>query len=129
MEYSTQIRVRYAETDQMGVAHHSNYAVWMELARVEFMRELNMDYREVEAQGIYLMLTRLDVRYRRAARFDDVVKITVKVAEVKSRTMAFDYLLTSETGETIATGTTEHVATDRSYRLVRIPENLLKSMT
>lgn len=129
MEYRTQIRVRYAETDQMGVAHHSNYAVWLELARVEFMRELNMDYRQVEAEGIYLMLTRLDVRYRKAAKFDDLITIQVKVAEVKSRTMAFEYLLTSETGETIATGITEHVATDKSYRLVRIPEALLKHMT
>ncbi|GGJ19178.1 acyl-CoA thioesterase [Deinococcus roseus] len=128
MEYSTHIRVRYAETDQMGVAHHSNYAVWMELARVEFMRELQMDYREVEKQGIYLMLTRLDVRFRRAARFDDVVHIKVVVSEVKSRTMAFDYLLTSEAGETVATGTTEHIATDKNYRPVRIPDNLLASM-
>lgn len=129
MEYRTQIRVRYAETDQMGVAHHSNYAVWLELARVEFMREMNMDYRQVESEGIYLMLTRLDVRYRKAAKFDDVIHILVKVAEVKSRTMSFEYLLTSETGETIATGITEHVATDKSYRLVRIPEALLRHMT
>lgn len=129
MEYTTHIRVRYAETDQMGVAHHSNYAVWMELSRVEFMRELDMDYKTVEENGVYLMLTRLDVQYRKAARFDDLIQIHVKVAEVKSRTMAFTYTLTNEKGETVALARTEHVATDKNYRLVRIPENLLSRMT
>ena len=76
-----ELRVRFAETDQMGVAHHATYAVWLEAARVEWLRDLGLSYRDLDAQGVSLAVTGLDVRYRRAVRFDDRLRIDVALEE------------------------------------------------
>ncbi|MBB6096646.1 acyl-CoA thioester hydrolase [Deinobacterium chartae] len=125
-QHITALRVRYAETDQMGVVHHSNYAVWFEMARVEFMEALGLSYREVERRGVYLMLSGLEVKYRRAARFDDRLEVRVWVEDLRSRKARFAYEVTRQgSGEVIATGATEHIATDFEYRLVSMPQDLL----
>lgn len=120
----TVIRVRYAETDAMGVVHHATYPVWFEVARTDLMHHLGLPYREVEARGYYLMLSGLNVEYRRAARYDDELRIVARLSSVRSRTMTFTYeVLRGE--ELLATGETRHIATDQSYRPARLPDDVL----
>lgn len=125
----TVIRVRYAETDMMGVVHHATYPVWFEVGRTELMERLGLPYTEVEARGYYLMLSGLNVEYRRAARYGDTLHLCTRLAELRSRTMTFTYEVTrrSEGGsELLATGETRHIATDRTYRSARLPDDVLR---
>jgi len=116
--------VRYAETDMMGVAHHSNYPVWFEVGRTELMHALGLPYKEVEARGYFLMLSGLSVEYRRAARYDDHLTLTTVLTALRSRTLSFGYRVTRGE-ELLATGETRHIATDRSYRPARLPDDVL----
>jgi acyl-CoA thioester hydrolase len=118
-------RVRFAETDQMGVAHHAAYVVWLEAARVEWMRERGLSYRELEEQGISMAVSALSLRYRRAARFDDRIAIDARLVAIRSRYGRYRYRLVGEDGALLAEATTEHVATDRRGRAVRLPERWL----
>jgi acyl-CoA thioester hydrolase len=116
-------RVRYAETDQMGVVHHSVYAVWFEAARSAFSRAVGLAYVEWERRGVLLMVSDLACRFRRPARYDDEVTIGVQVAEVASRRVVFQYCVTGPGGELLATGETRHLVVDRtSGRPMVIPE-------
>lgn len=118
------IHVRYAETDMMGVVHHSNYPVWFEVGRTELMHALGLPYREIEARGYFLMLSGLGVEYRRAARYDDHLTLSTGLTALRSRTLSFGYrLLRGE--ELLATGETRHIATDRQYRPARLPDDVL----
>lgn len=123
-ESRSELRVRYAETDAMGVAHHANYPVWFEVGRSDLMRELGLPYSEVEARGYFLMLSGLNVDYRRAARYDDSLTLLTRVGALRSRTVTFRYaLLRGE--ELLATGETRHIATDRQYRPARLPGDVV----
>lgn len=132
-ESRSEIRVRYAETDAMGVAHHATYPVWFEVGRTDLMHGLGLPYAEVEARGYYLMLSGLNVEYRRAARYDDHLTLITRAASVRSRTLTFTYEVrrrTPEGGEELlATGETRHIATDRSYRPARLPEDVLGKLS
>ncbi|EYB67334.1 4-hydroxybenzoyl-CoA thioesterase [Deinococcus phoenicis] len=132
-EQRSLIRVRYAETDAMGVAHHAGYPVWFEVGRGDLMHALGLPYAQVEARGYYLMLSGLSVEYRRAARYDDHLTLVTRVGSVRSRTLTFTYELwrpTPEGGEELlATGETRHIATDQSYRPARLPEDVLTLLT
>ncbi|GMA16722.1 acyl-CoA thioesterase [Deinococcus metallilatus] len=124
LESRSDLRVRYAETDAMGVAHHANYPVWFEVGRGDLMHRLGLPYAEVEARGYYLMLSGLNVEYRRAARYDDHLTLITRVGSVRSRTLTFSYELWRGE-ELLATGETRHIATDKSYRPARLPEDVL----
>ncbi|MDR9391010.1 MAG: thioesterase family protein [Trueperaceae bacterium] len=119
------LRVRFAETDAMGVAHHGAYAPWLEAARVEWMRERGLRYRDLEAEGISMAVAHLDVRYRRAAHFDDELRIDTTLTTLRSRFATFAYRIVVADGEDadapVATATTAHVPTDRTGRAVRVP--------
>lgn len=116
------LRVRFAETDQMGVAHHATYAVWLEAARVEWLRDLGLSYRDLDAQGVSLAVTGLDVRYRRAVRFDDRLRVDVVLEEARPRRLRFGYrIVRTEDGALVAEATTWHVPTDRSGAAMRLP--------
>nr|WP_253582321.1 thioesterase family protein [Deinococcus sp. HSC-46F16] len=108
----------------MGVAHHANYPVWFEVGRSDLMRDLGLPYAEVEARGYYLMLSGLNVEYRRAARYDEELTLVTRVGAVRSRTMTFTYQLWHE-GTLLATGETRHIATDKTYRPARLPEDVM----
>ena len=118
----TLLRVRFAETDQMGVAHHGAYAAWLEVARVEWLRERGHAYTDLEAAGVSLAVSELRVAYRAAARFDDLLRIETQLTYAGSRGCSFAYSIerTAE-GTQIASAETRHVATDRSGRAVRLP--------
>ena len=125
----TDVRVRFAETDQMGVVHHSVYPVWFEAGRVEWMRQRDLSYRELEDSGISLAVSRLEVTYRAASRFDDLVRVESTMVSARSRHVVFEYRVTLQPGGSlVATGRSEHVPTDRSGRAVRLPESWLSQL-
>ena len=117
-------RVRYAETDAAGIVHHSSYVVWFEEGRSELSRQLGLPYAELEREGIDLIVTRVEVRYRSPARYDDLVEVRTRVAALRSRTMTFAYRVVRVADEIVlAEGTTEHLAVRRATgRPARIPD-------
>lgn len=115
------MEVRYAETDQMGVVHHSVYLVWFELARTRLCLETGYHYADVERLGYYLVVTRTETRFLAGATYGDTVQIFCWLAKMASRGLRFAYEVRSG-GDVIATGTTEHVWVEReSGRPCRIP--------
>jgi acyl-CoA thioester hydrolase len=121
--YAIPIRVRYAETDQMGVVHHSVYPVWFEAARTAFSRAVGFPYAEWERQGVLLMVSDLSCRYRLPARYDDEVTVGVRVAEAASRRVVFAYRVEGPGGELLAEGETRHLVVDRATgRPMVLPE-------
>jgi acyl-CoA thioester hydrolase len=119
----TTIRVRYAETDQMGVAHHSNHLIWFEAGRVEYCHQLGFEYKQMEIEDdSFIVVAEASCRYKRPARFDDVLTIRTRVTESQRRTIRFAYEIHNQTKELIATGETLHVICDRQGRPKTLPE-------
>jgi acyl-CoA thioester hydrolase len=119
----SRVRVRYAETDQMGVVYYSNYLVWMEVARVDFCRNVGFEYRDMEADGAILAVTEVKCQYRASARFDDEVRVLTRVTETRSRTIRFAYeMRRAGDDQLVALGETLHTVCDRSGRTIRLPE-------
>jgi acyl-CoA thioester hydrolase len=121
-------KVRYAETDAMGIAHHSNYVIWLEMGRVDFLEQIGIPYSEVERRGVYLVVTNVGVKYRRPARFDDEIILTTRLSALKSRLVRFDYALETPDGGLLAEGFSEHIATDLEKRSVPIPHHLREAL-
>jgi len=118
-------RVNYSETDQMGFVYHANYLIWMDMARSEHLRERGVSYKELEAQGIYLAVTDVQVRYRQPARYDDLIRVRCWVRDLGSRRVIFGYAVErAETGELLATAETSLIALNRQHVLSRIPEHV-----
>ena len=110
-------RVRYKETDQMGIAHHANYIVWFEIGRTDLCRATGFSYRQIEERGLILVVTEVTCRYRAPYHYDDDVLIRTSVAEAASRAMKFAYELRDGSGERLhATGHSMHVWVDRETR-------------
>lgn len=113
----SRFRVRYKETDQMGIAHHSNYIVWFEIGRTDLCRETGFTYAAIEQRGFLLVVTEIACRYRSSFRYDDEVVIRTSVAEFGSRMLKFAYeLRDGATEEVRATGFSSHVWLDRESR-------------
>jgi acyl-CoA thioester hydrolase len=127
---TVEITVRYAETDQMGVAYHANYLVWCDVARTHYLRERGASYRELEARGLRLAVVDAQVRYRSAARYDDRVQIRCWVRDVSSRGVEFGYLMEhTEEARPVATARTTLVALDEDYAITRIPADVRSILT
>ena len=106
-----EFRVRYAETDQMGVVYHSHYLVWCEVGRTEHLRSLGTDYATVEKAGTTLAVAEASLRYHAPARYDDLVRIETTLSSVRSRVITFDYLITNaESGDRLVTARTALIA-------------------
>ena len=119
----TIIRVRYAETDQMGVVHHANYLIWFDIGRTEFCRHFGFDYERMETEDdTFLVVVEASCRYKRPARFDDVLKIRTRVVTSQRRTVRFGYEILSESDQLIATGETLHVFCNRLGHAKSLPE-------
>jgi acyl-CoA thioester hydrolase len=125
-EHELELRVRYAETDQMGVVYHTNYLVWCEIGRTELIRALSgTSYAALEADGVALAVAELSIRYHGAARYDNLIRVRTSLAEARSRSVTFDYLITNaETGERLASARTVLVSLDPRGRPTRLPERL-----
>lgn len=122
--FDTVVRVRYVETDKMGVVYYGNYYIYFEVGRVEYMRNLGVDYRQMELRDdSFIVVAESKCRYRRPARFDDLLRIRTRVLAVKRRTIHFGYeILHDGTGELLATGETVHVVCDSNGRPKSLPE-------
>jgi acyl-CoA thioester hydrolase len=117
------IRVRYQETDNMGVVYYANYFVWLEVARTEYLRSEGISYRGLEEKGVYLMVASASCEYKRPARYDDLVRIETWMSGLKNTSLRFNHKL--YVGETLAAlGESTHVFTNRSGRPVRIPKEV-----
>lgn len=122
-------RVDYSETDQMGVVYHARYLVWLDVARTEHLRRTGLSYRDLESLGFRLMVAELTVRYRRAARYDDPVRVRTWVRERASRRVTFGYAIEhDETGELLATASTALLVLDTSFAFGRLPETLAERL-
>jgi acyl-CoA thioester hydrolase len=120
----TRLRVRYAETDQMGIVYHANYIVWMEVGRVEYCRATGISYAELERdEGILLAVVEVNCRYASSALFDDEVVVRTRIAQAHPRLVRFEYeMLHALTNRVLATGETKHVFCDRQRRPVKLPQ-------
>jgi acyl-CoA thioester hydrolase len=118
-------RVNYSETDQMGFVYHANYLIWMDMARTEHLRERGVSYKELEAQGLYLAVTDVRIRYRQPARYDDLIRVRCWVRDRASRRVIFGYAVErAETDEILATAETSLIALNSQHALSRIPEHV-----
>jgi len=122
--HETEVRVRYAETDQMGIAHHSNYLIWFEAGRSDLCRARGFSYKEMEEKEDALMVVAESyVRYKSPAFYEDVLSIRTTISEVRSRSIRFSYEIHRRSDEAlIAEGETLHLVTDKRQRVKTIPE-------
>jgi len=128
----TTLRVRYAETDQMGVVYYANYFVWCEIGRVEFFRQLGHDYRQMEiADDCHLPVVEATCRYRAPARYDEEVIIETRVTALRSYVIKFGYRLLrrqAEGEQLLAEAETVHVSVDKSMRKRQLPEKYIHAI-
>lgn len=118
----TRVRVRYAETDRMGVVYYANYLVWFEVGRTEWLRETGWSYREMERDGISLPVIEAHCEYRRPARYDDDIEICTKAVPMTAVRIRFDYEVWRAGDDApLATGHTVHAALDMNGRPCRLP--------
>lgn len=116
------VRVRYAETDQMGVVYYANHLVWFEVGRTEWLRETGWTYRAMEAEGLALPVTEVHCEYRLGATYDDELEVRTTGRLVSRVRLAFDYELVRQSdAAVVATGYTVHATVDRAGRPVRLP--------
>ena len=117
-------RVRYCETDAMGVLHHMNYIAFFEMARTELFRDQGGNYRLMEERGFFLVIVKVEVNYKRPAKYDDLLKIRVRVTRMSGAKLEHDYEV-SRDGELIATGHTVLACVNRSGQIQRMSHELL----
>ncbi len=123
----TRLRVRYAETDQMGIVYHSNYFIWFEVGRVELLRQLGFSYRDMEAEdGCGIAVIDARCRYKAPARYDDEVIVRTHLALLRESLIEFAYeLLRAEDGALLAEGDTTHIVVDREMRKIPLPQKYM----
>jgi len=121
--HDTTLRVRYAETDQMGVVYHANYLVWFEVGRVELMRALGIEYKRMELDDdCHIVVADVHCRYQYPARYDELVRVRTRIAESRNRTIKFAYQAFRDTdGQLLATGETTHVICGRNGKPKLLP--------
>ena len=120
--HPVELRVRYAETDRMGVVYHANYLVWCEIGRTEYIRTVGVSYSELEAEGLLLAVSDASLRFHAPARYDDIVRVDTSLAEVRSRTITFEYLLSNAgSGARLVSARTSLVSIDAAGRTVAMP--------
>ena len=123
--HDVEFRVRYAETDQMGVVYHTNYLIWCEVGRTDFIRARGMSYADMERAGVGLAVSELSARFHSAARYDDMVRVRTTLAEVRSRGITFDYVITRvDTGERLVTARTALVSIDATGKPIALPRSV-----
>ena len=127
--HDLELRVRYSETDQMGVVYHANYLVWCEMGRTEFIRRCGVSYAEMEQGGISLAVSELSARYHAPARYDDLIRVRTNLDEVRSRMISFRYLISNAvTDKRLVTAHTTLVSIDRSGKPVALPPDLRRRL-
>lgn len=124
-----EIRVRYAETDQMGVVHHGNYALYLEMARIEWLRKLNISYRKMEENGIGLPVVSMSVNFKKPVHYDDVITVKTQLKKVPSALVEFDYEIHNESQEIVSTASVVLAFIDmKTKRPTRPPKYFLEAL-
>ncbi len=127
MVSESRLRVRYAETDQMGVVYHANYFVWFEVGRVEFLRQLGFSYRDMEKEdGCFIAVADARCRYKAPARYDDEIVVKTYLRNVRESVVHFGYDLLRADGTLLAEGETTHVVTTSEMKTTVLPEKYLQ---
>ena len=122
--HTTQIKVRYAETDRMGVVYYANYFIWFEVARTELLKAVGISYREIEEKrNIYLMVVESRCRYLKPATYDDNITVQTSVSEIKNTSLIFKYKV-YKGPDLISEGDTVHVFTNTYGRPTKIPQDI-----
>ncbi len=117
-----EVRVRYVETDQMGVAHHASYFAWMEAARTELLRLKGLPYKELEARGYFLPVCEAYCRYRRSLQYDNIAVVEVELLELKGASLKLGYRIYEKNDRKIAAeGYTKHPFVDKNGKIVKVP--------
>ncbi len=125
----SEFRVRYSETDQMGVVYHTNYLVWCEIGRTDFIRGSGSTYAELERRGVLLAVSEAVIRFHAAARYDDLIRVQTTLAAVRSRAVTFEYVITNaDTGERLASASTALVSLDRRGRPAALPDDFRRRL-
>jgi acyl-CoA thioester hydrolase len=121
--HDTTVRVRYAETDQMGVVYHANYLIWFEVGRVELMRAAGFEYKAMETEDdCHIVVVEAHCRYEKPARYDEVLRVRTRIAEWRNRIVKFSYEIFRGTDDVLlATGYTTHVICGRNGRPKALP--------
>jgi acyl-CoA thioester hydrolase len=124
----TRLRVRYAETDQMGIVYHSNHLIWFEIGRVELMRQLGFTYRDMERDdGRFIAVAEVKCRYRAPVRYDDEVVVRTRLQTVRDSVVNFAYeLVRADNGALLAEGETTHIVTDAQMKVAALPDKYMK---
>lgn len=127
----TRVRVRYAETDQMGVVYHANYLVWFEIGRVELMRQLGFDYKQMEEKdNCHIVVVEANCRYKSPARYDDELLIETEIAALRGFVLKFRYRVLRVHDRTLLSeGETTHVITDRNLKKRSLPQNYVDAFS
>jgi acyl-CoA thioester hydrolase len=125
----TRFRVRYAETDQMGVVYHANHFIWFEIGRVELLRQLGFSYRDMEqSDGCFIAVVDARCRYKAPVRYDDEVIVRTQLKNVRESVIHFGYeLVRADDGELLAEGETTHIVTDEEMQARLLPEKYLNA--
>ena len=121
------VSVRYAETDRMGVAHHSSYLLWFEMARTGLLREAGHAYRDLESDDVRLPVLEYGCRFLKSADYDDALVVETRVRDVRSRTVTFDYVV-RRGADVLAEGFTHHVCVDNRQKPRRFPDAVMKAI-
>jgi len=125
MEFiSAPIRVRYADTDKMGIVYYGTYPAYFEIGRSEYMREKGLPYRKLEEMGYYLVVVGLEAKYHNSAVYDDLITVETCISELKSRGLTFHYEIYKD-GNMIVEGKTKHICLNASKKPVLLPSQLL----
>ncbi len=124
----TRLRVRYAETDQMGVVYHSNHLIWFEVGRVELMRQMGFSYRDMEREdGRFIAVVEATCRYRSPVFYDEEVLVRTEIKKVRDSVIVFKYDLTRvQDGTLLAEGETTHIVTDSNMKVSTLPDKYLR---
>ncbi len=118
-KYVYKHNVKYYETDQMGIVHHSNYIRWMEEARLDYFEECGWSYQQLEESGVLSPVISIDCKYKKSTRFNDNVFITVKFKEFKGVRLLLEYEMKNENNEIVALGKSEHCFTNKAGKVIR----------
>jgi acyl-CoA thioester hydrolase len=125
--HETRLRVRYAETDQMGVVYHSNHLIWFEVGRVELMRQMGFSYRDMEREdGRFIAVAEVKCRYRAPVYYDEEIVVRTRLKTVRESVVVFSYELVRESSKMLlAEGETTHIVTDSKMKVAALPEKYL----
>jgi len=126
LAHSFTLTVRYAETDAQGVVHHSNYLVWFEEGRSDFLRQQGCFYSDMERDGFFVIVAKVEVDYRSPSFYEDQITIVTTLEKAKGRLMVFSYQAINQKGVLIAEGRTRHLVLDAERRLVSLPEKYMQ---